>query len=220
MAGGRQSTDVRPHDLEGADQVGVDDHDGPFVVELAGVIRHGKNSDQLLVREKLKPVFNYLVGPTDQIDVVSSEELGDHVGPKNVRNSPVVFLPAVHGGVGVRPEQVAHQAGFRDFAGADNLVDLVEPAELGAEPSVHAENLFVDDGSDGEAVEEVPEGFPELDAEPAPALVVKTVDAVHDVRLVVASEEEEIEGIFDFVSQEKANGLEALGSAVDIIAEK
>jgi hypothetical protein len=44
--------------------------------------------------------------------------------------------------------------------GADDPTDLLHSLQIGGEPSVHAEYLFVYDGGDGEAVEALCEGFP------------------------------------------------------------
>jgi len=50
--------------------------------------------------------------------------------------------------------------------------------------------------------------------------VVEAVDPV-DVRgFVVAAEQEKVLGVLDFVRQQKADGLERLFTAVDVIAEE
>jgi len=65
-----------------------------------------------------------------------------------------------------------------------------------------AEDLFVDDGGHGEAVEAVGEGFPQLDAVPPLALVVESVNSVDAGTLVVAAQEEEVFRVFDLVSKQ------------------
>jgi hypothetical protein len=67
---------------------------------------------------------------------------------------------------------------------------------------VHCENLLVDDSGDGQAVEAVGEGLPQLDVVPPFALVVEAVDAVDGGALVVTAKNEEILGIFDLVRKE------------------
>ena len=73
---------------------------------------------------------------------------------------------------------------------------------------MHGEDLLVNDGSDGQAVEAIGKRLPELDVVPALALVVEAVDAVDRGALVVASQDEEILGVLDLVGQEQADGLE------------
>jgi len=43
---------------------------------------------------------------------------------------------------------------------------LLEAVEVGREAAVHADDLVVDDGHDGQGVEAVAEEFPELDVVP------------------------------------------------------
>lgn len=64
---------------------------------------------------------------------------------------------------------------------------------------MHGEYLFVDDGSDGEAVETVCERLPELDVVSSLTFVVETVDPIDRGTLVVATEDEEVFGILDLV---------------------
>jgi hypothetical protein len=73
---------------------------------------------------------------------------------------------------------------------------------------VHGEDLLVNDGSDGQAVEAVGKGLPQLDVVSSLALIVETVDAVDRGTLVVAAKDEEVLGVLDLVGQEQADGLE------------
>lgn len=54
---------------------------------------------------------------------------------------------------------------------------------------MHAKDLFVDDGSDGQAVEAVGEGLPQLNVVAALTLVVEAIDTVDRGTLVVSSED-------------------------------
>ena len=67
---------------------------------------------------------------------------------------------------------------------------------------MHCENLLVDDGSNGQAVEAVGECLPQLDVVPSFALVVEAVDAVDGGALVVAAEDEEVLRVLDLVCEE------------------
>ena len=122
-------------------------------------------------------------------------------------DAAVVLAPALHVLVRVRPEQVAEEACVGDICGSHNTLDLLERAELRAQSAVHAEDLLVDDGCNGQAVEAVGEGLPELDVVAALALIVETVYAVDRGALVVPSQEEEVLGVLNLVGQEQAHGL-------------
>jgi hypothetical protein len=50
--------------------------------------------------------------------------------------------------------------------------------------------------------------------------VVETVDSVDTGALVVASEDEEVFGVFDLVREQQADGLERLLSSVDIVSKE
>lgn len=48
--------------------------------------------------------------PTDQVQVVTVEELADHIGTKGEGDSSIILPPALHVFVWIRPQQVAQQA--------------------------------------------------------------------------------------------------------------
>lgn len=85
---------------------------------------------------------------------------------------------------------------------------------------MHGEDLLVNDGSDGQAVEAVCECLPEPDVVPSLAFVVEAVDTVDRSALVVAAKDEEVLGVFDLVSEQKADSLKRLLASVHVIAEE
>jgi hypothetical protein len=85
---------------------------------------------------------------------------------------------------------------------------------------VHGENLLVNDGSDGKAVEAVGKSLPQLNVIATLALVVESIDTVDGGALVVTSEDEEVFGVLDLVGEEQADGLEGLLTSVDIVTEE
>lgn len=121
---------------------------------------------------------------------------------------------------GVGPEEVAQEASVRNIGGPGEAADLIEGGEVGGEAAVHAEDLVVDEGGNGEGVEAVGEELPETDVEAALALVVETVDAVDGGTLMVASQEEEVLRIPDLVGEQEADGLEALLPAVHVVTQE
>jgi len=72
---------------------------------------------------------------------------------------------------------------------------------------VTAEDLVVDNGGDGQAVEAVRERFPQLDRKPPLAFVVKPVNSVDRGALVVSPQQKEVFRVSNFVGEEKADGL-------------
>ena len=58
-------------------------------------------------------------------------------------------------------------------------------------------HLFVDQGSDGQAIEAVSERLPDANVVSALAFVIKSVDSIDGSALVVSSEEEEVLWILD-----------------------
>lgn len=85
---------------------------------------------------------------------------------------------------------------------------------------MHGEDLLVNDGGNGQAVEAIGKCLPQLDVVATLALVVKAVDAVDGRALVVTPQDEEVLGILDLVGQEQADGLERLLAAIYVVAKE
>jgi hypothetical protein len=84
---------------------------------------------------------------------------------------------------------------------------LLHGVQVRAQTAVHGEDLLVNDSGNGQAVEAVGEGLPELDVVSPFALIVETVDAVDGSALVVPAKDEEILGVLDLVREQQADGL-------------
>lgn len=106
------------------------------------------------------------------------------------------------------------------IGGTHNSADLLHRVQVGAQTTVHGENLLVNDGRNGQAVEAVGEGLPQLDVVSALALVVETIDTVDGGTLVVATEDEEVLRVFDLVGEKQADGFEGLLATVDVVTEE
>jgi hypothetical protein len=85
---------------------------------------------------------------------------------------------------------------------------------------VAAEDLFIDDSREWEAVEAICECFPELDVISPFAFVVEAVDSVDGGAFVVSSEKEEVLWVFDFVSEEEADSFQGLLSSIDVVSKE
>lgn len=126
-------------DLEGAHQGFVHAHHATGVVKLPAVVGSREQSHQLPLGEELIPIFYhlgasdtqesakaftagwgetkisgrkelwYLVSSTDEVQIVTVEELADHVGAEREGDAAVVLPPALHVLIGVRPQQVTQK---------------------------------------------------------------------------------------------------------------
>jgi len=66
---------------------------------------------------------------------------------------------------------------------------------------VHSEDLLINDGGDGQAVEAVGERLPQLDVVPPFALIVESVDTIDGRALVVSPQDEKVFRVLDLVCQ-------------------
>jgi hypothetical protein len=66
---------------------------------------------------------------------------------------------------------------------------------------VHGEDLLVNDGGNGQAIEAVGESLPKSDVVSPLTLVVEAVDTVDRSTLVVAAEDEEVFWVLDLVCE-------------------
>ena len=85
---------------------------------------------------------------------------------------------------------------------------------------MHSEDLLIDDGSDGQAIEAVCECLPKLDVVSSLALIVEAVNTIDRRALVVATKDEEILWVFDLVCQQEADGLQRLLSTIHVVSEE
>ena len=142
---------------------------------------------------------------------------------EGVRDASVILTPVDHIFLrvsGITPEQVAKQSAIRHVSWSQNLIDLLKVIKFGRKPSVNAEDLVVDDGSDWEAVEAMDELFPELQRISSFALIVESVNPVDGTALVVSSQQEKVLGVFNFVRKEQADHLEVLLTPIHVVSQE
>ena len=82
-------------DLEGADQIVVDAHQGSRVVELSAVVGGRKDGDKLSFSEELVALFHHLMRPAHQVQIMLLAEHLHIVRSKGERHSSLVFTPAL-----------------------------------------------------------------------------------------------------------------------------
>ena len=106
------------------------------------------------------------------------------------------------------------------IGGAHDTSDLLHRVEVGTQTTVHGEDLLVNDGGNGQAVEAVGKCLPQLDVVSSLALIVETVDAVDRGALVVTTENEEVLRVLDLVCEEQADCLQRLLATIDVVTEE
>jgi len=74
--------------LEGAHERLVHAHHPASVVKLPAVVGGREEGHQLPLGKELVAVLHHLVGPTDEVEVVSVQELADHVVAGTLYLSP------------------------------------------------------------------------------------------------------------------------------------
>jgi len=210
----------RLQDLEGAHQGLIDAHHSPSIVELSTIVWSREEGHELPLCKEFISILDNLMCPADEVQVVPLEEVGDDVTSKSEAHAPVVLSPPLNVLIWIRPEQVAQEPSVWNVRRSHDSPYLLHCFQVRREPSVHAKDLLVDDGSDGQAVEALSEGLPKLYVVSPLAFVVETVDPINGSTLVIASQEEEIFWEFDLVGEQEADGLQALLSTVHIVSKK
>ena len=79
--------------------------------------------------------------------------------------------------------------------------------QIWTETSMATEDFLVNDCGYGQTIEAVGEGFPQFDIVTAFDFVVEAVDTVDRCTFVIATQEKEVLGVFDFVAEEHDNGF-------------
>lgn len=88
----------------------IDWHHSAGVVEFSAVIWSGEQRDQRAFGKELVAVFDDLVGPANQIQVMAVEELRDNVGTEGETHAAVILAPALHVLVWVRPKEITQKS--------------------------------------------------------------------------------------------------------------
>ena len=83
-----------------------------------------------------------------------------------------------------------------------HTTNLFHRVQVGTQTTVHGEDLLIDDGGNGQAVEAVGESLPKLDVIPPFALIVEAIQTVDTRALMVATQNEKVLRILDLVGQQ------------------
>jgi hypothetical protein len=85
---------------------------------------------------------------------------------------------------------------------------------------MHCEYLLVNDCCNGQAVEAICKGLPQLDIVSSFALIVESIDSVNRSTFVVAAQDEEVFRVFYLVGKEQADRLKRLFASIHIISKE
>jgi len=108
----------------------------------------------------------------------------------------------------IRPKEIAEKTSVGDISRSHDSLNLLERAKLWAETTMHAKNFFINNCSNRKTVEAISESLPQLDIVATLALIIETIDSVDRCTFVISSQQEEVLGIFNFVSEKEAHCLE------------
>ena len=97
---------------------------------------------------------------------------------------------------------------------------LLHGVEIGTQPSMHCEYLFVNDSCYWQAIEAIGERFPQLDVVPPFTLIIKPIYSIDGCAFMVPSEDEKVLRIFDLVCKEQADGFERLLASIYVVPKK
>jgi hypothetical protein len=193
--------------LERAKKALVDAHHSTSIVKLAAVVGSAEKRNELTLGKELISILDDLMGTADEVHVVFLQEARHYIRTKGERDTTVVLAPPSDVLIWVGPQEIAEQTAVRDISRSHDTTDLLHRVEIGAETTVHGEDLLVNNGSNRETVEAVGKCLPELNVVATLALIIETIDTVNGGTLVVATEDEEVLRILDLVRKQKADGL-------------
>lgn len=160
------------------------------------------------------------MGAANQINVMFLIKLAYDIFAKGEGDAAIIVSVGLDAALRVRPEQVAQEPRVGNVGGPHDVFDLVEVFQLGAEASMHAENLLVNKSGHRKAIEDVTEHAPESDGIPTLALIVEAVDSINLCAFMIASKKEEVLGILDLIAEKETYRLDGLLSSVDVVAKE
>ena len=138
----------------------------------------------------------------DKVKIILIQKLIDFISSKSTRDASITIRPSFPLLVRIRPKQITKKTVVRNLSRPLNLSNLIQILQLRRQPSVHTQNLVVNECCHGQRVEAIGEDLPETYVESTLALVVESVDSVDLSVLVVASQEINLGRVTDLVSEE------------------
>mmetsp|Transcript_25081 Transcript_25081/g.45376 ORF Transcript_25081/g.45376 Transcript_25081/m.45376 type:complete len:216 (+) Transcript_25081:402-1049(+) len=158
--------------------------------------------------------------PRNEVQVVPFVEHSHDIPTKEVPCPAGTEPPSVDL-LRIGPHEVAHGAIVGHLLLAVDDAYLIQSVDAGTKSAVDGKYLVLDDGREGEVVEDFGAVPPDVyAAELAEALVVEAVDLGDLSALVVAADEGDAIGIAYLQSEEEEEGFDAVVAAVDEVSEE
>ena len=85
------------------------------------------------------------MGTDDEVQIMPFQKGRHNVGTKHKGYPSIVLRPSIDTGVGITPQKVAHQTDVGDVTRPLEVGNLAERLHLRAEPTMHAQDLLVDE---------------------------------------------------------------------------
>lgn len=116
------------------------------------------------------------MGPADKVQIIGLQKLCKDISAEKIADASFsVLVPSLLLLHGVRPQQIAQHALVGNIRRPVERQQFSNLDQLGTNPSVHAQNFFLDDSCDGHGVERIHEGLPDLERKLAFAFILWSV---------------------------------------------
>ena len=123
-------------------------------------------------------------------------------------------------GAWIGPEEVCNGAFGGDCEWARDFFDLGKGFDFWSDSTVNAKETATDNGGEREVFKKVTKFWPEPGTEFFVALALEAEVGVHFWAFVVPTEEVNVHGVFDFESEKETENFDALGTAIDVVAQE
>lgn len=156
----------------------------------------------------------------DQLEIVKMIKLADDLGAEKPAGASGAQLPS-EDVFRVGPHHVAEGPVIGDFFIAVNQADLVDGSNVGREPPMDTKYRILNQGCDRQIVKDIGEIFPWVGiAVFLQNFVVKSVGLGDLTGLVVASEEADKMGVFEFEAEEILERFDRMVASIDEISDE
>jgi hypothetical protein len=209
-------------------------HHSSSIVKFTAVVRRRKDSHQLTTSKEFITIFNNLVSPDHQVQVMSAEELTNNVTSECKGNTTIIFAPSLRietdksvsenvstcsyftsvknatysdAWVRISPENIAQQSSIRDVTRTGNIGNLFHLRQFRGKTSVHTNDLIVNHRTTRQAIEGIAKLLPHLDREATTALIVKAINSVDSGTFMVSPQQKEVFRVLNFVGKQQANNF-------------
>ena len=117
-------------DLEAAHERLVNGHEGTRVVKFTAVVRCTEHCNELTLSKELVAVFDDLMCPTNQINVVLLHELLHGALAKYKTDTAIILTILLNTLLWVGPQEITQKASVRHLSRSNHLVDALKVVEI------------------------------------------------------------------------------------------